>query len=452
MAGQDRRFPRSVAPMMASTFTRRQALIGAAAAALAVPTIGALGADAAPSTQNRGLTSANATTNLEFYHDKANWQDFFTAMSDASSTALDISFEPIPYSDTTSYQQVINSSLTTDDAPDLFTWWSGYRMEDMYKSGGLLDVTDIWTAAVAAGDLPESLASAFTFDGKQYAVPQSSSYWVVFYNKKVFADNSIAIPTTWAELMTAADTLKAADVTPFFATVDGRWPSFIWWEELLIRSDPQFYRDLCEGKAKYTDPQAVAAIETWKGMIDKEYFTDLDLTMDENFVAMFQNGEVAMIPVGTWFQQSFITADMVPGEDFDAFILPNVNPDLATNVAIVETGSICIPAAAQNLEASKAVATWWDQVDAQTQWSTLLGDAGANPKVTHDNPVLTNVANILNEGSYELLQRYWEATPPAIVENAVDELARFMLNPDEGQSVLEAIQKIADAEWAKREA
>ena len=81
----------------------------------------------------------------------------------------------------------------------------------------------------------------------------------------------------------------------------------------------------------------------------------------------------------------------------------------------------------------------------------MLGDIGANPKVQHDNVVLSNVNTLVSEGKYELLQRYWEATPPAIVENAVDELARFMLNPDEAQSVLEAIQKIADEEWAKRE-
>lgn len=451
MGDQNRPFSRSIAPLMASTFSRRRALKAAAAAALAAPALSSLDAIAAPSGQPRGLVSANASTNLQFYHDKANWQDNFVKMSDASATANDISFEPVPYSDTTSYQQVINSSLTTSDAPDLFTWWSGYRMEDMYKSGGLLDVTDIWTAAVAAGDLPESLSAAFTFDGKQYAIPQSSSYWVVFYNKKVFEANSITVPTTWDELMTAADTLKTADVTPFFATVDGRWPSFIWWEELLIRSDPQFYKDLCDGKAKYTDPQAVAAIETWKGMLEKGYFTELDSPMDENLAASFQAGEVAMVPLGTWFQQTFIAADLVPGEDFDAFFLPNVNPDLAQNVAIVETGGICIPAKAKNLDASKKVATWWDSEAGQTEWSGLLGDIGANPKVKHDNPVLTNVSKLLTDGKYELLQRYWEATPPAIVENAVDELARFMLNPGEGQSVLEAIQKIADAEWAKRQ-
>ncbi len=442
-------------PTPRASMTRRQALTRAAALGLTVPALAGLnasGAFAAPRPSANGLSSRfQDVTNLKFYHDKSPWQDYFVEMSALAEEQIQIAWEPIPYSDTTSYQQVINSSISTSDAPDIFTWWSGYRMEDMYKSGNLLDVSDIWQAAIEAGDLPESLSAAFTFDGKQYGVPQSASYWVMYYNKQVFADNGLEVPTTWDEMMSHAETLKGAGVIPFYQTIDGRWPAFIWWEEFLIRQDPQFYVDLCEGRAKYTDPTAVQALEVWKGMIDNEYFTEVDIPMDENVVAMFQAGEVAMIPLGTWFQQMFIAAAMVPGEDYDAFIMPNVNPELGRNVAIVEAGSLCIPASPPNVEASRALAAWWETPEAHSAWTALLGDAGANPKVQHENPVLNNVVTTLSDGSYELIQRYWEATPPAIVENAVDELARFMLNPGEGQSVLEAIQQIADEEWARRE-
>ena len=441
---------RELAGMLSSPLTRRQALMRAAALGLSIPALSALSASAAPQPATPRSLSRNATTNLSFFHDKAPWEDYFKAMSDLSAEQIDISFTETPYSDTTSFQQVINSSLPTGDAPDLFTWWSGYRMEDLYKSGNIRDMSDVWTAAVAAGDLPESLAAAFSFDGKPYAVPQSTSSWVVFYNKKVFADNSIEVPATWADFLSNAEKLKAAGVTPFFATVDGRWPAFIWFEEFLIKRDPQFYVDLCNGQAKYTDDTAVKAMADWKDLIDKEYFTPLDTPMDQNFVTMFQAGEVAMIPVGTWFQQQFLAADLVPGEDYDVFILPNIDPAATKNVMIVETGAIILPNGGKNDEAAVKLAAWWDQVDAQTKWSGLLGDLGANPKVQHDNVVLANVTKLTTDGKYELLQRYWEATPPAIVENAVDELARFMLNPGEAQSVLEAIQKIADEEWAKR--
>lgn len=437
-----------------SRYTRRQALTRAAGLGLTVPAVSGLhwtGASAAPRRSTSSLiSSAQDVAQLEFYHDKSGWQDYFAAMSDLSAEEIQVSFEPIPYSDTTSYQQVINSSLPTSDPPDIFTWWSGFRMEDMYNSGNLLDVTDIWESSVANGDLPASMAAAFTFNDRQFGLPLTASYWVTFYNKRLFAEHGLEPPQTWDDLMAIAETLKSAGVAPFYATVGGRWPSFIWWQEFLIKQDPQFYVDLCEGRANYTDDVAVQALEIWRGMIEAEYFTDLDVPMDAEGAGMFQNGEIGMVPIGTWFQQQFIAVGMTPGEDYDAFLLPNINPDLDKNVAIVETGAICMPASPTNEEASRALGAWWVQEGPHTAWTAHLGDSGANPKVVHSNATLTSISNQLNEGNYELLQRYWEATPPQIVENAVDELARFMLNPDQGQSVLEAIQQIADEEWSRR--
>ncbi len=388
---------------------------------------------------------------LTFLHDKDPWQDFFLEMSNLSTQALGIGFEPVPYSDTTSYQQVVNSSIQSGNTPDLLTWWSGYRLESLYASGALLDLTDLWTAAIEAGNAPESLAAAFTFDDRQYGFPQNAAYWVVFYNKRVFEEQGVSVPTTWDEFLGVCDTLKSADVTPLYATIDGRWPAFIWFEEFLIRNDPDFYVELCEGRASYTDDVAVKAMEDWKLLFDNEYFSDLDIPMDANFTGMFANGEIAMIPIGTWFQQQFVAQDLVPGEDYDAFILPNVNPDLDRNVIIIEAGAVVLPSAGQNIEASTELATWWLEPEAQTAWSGMLGDASFNPNVASENVVLNGLLSTIADNNYEVLQRYWEASPSPIVENAVDELSRFMLNPGEAQSVLEAIQGIAEEEWSRRE-
>lgn len=440
-------------PSGGSALSRRSLVARASALGLSVAAAGGVQrALAAPGPAPTTHTFSAQATKLQFFHDKAPWQDFFVKMSDQATKEIDVGWEPTPYSDTTSYQQVINSSLPTGSGPDLFTWWSGYRMEDMYKSGQLLETTDIWQAAIKAGDLPESLAAGYTFDDKQYGIPQGASYWVMFYNKHVFDDNELKPPTTWDEFTAAAAKIKDAGVTPFFATVDGRWPAFIWFEEFLIKSNPQFYVDVCNGKAKYTDEPAVKALAMWKDFIDKEYFTDLDLPMDQNMTAMFANNEIAMVPVGTWFQQQFIAAGMTAGTDYDIFILPNTDASVTQNSIIVESGAICLPAKGKNTDAAKKVATWWDQVPAQTTWSGLLGDTPANPQVKTENETLNAMLKTVTDGKYVQLQRYWEASPPNIVENAVDELARFMLKPDEAQSVLEAIQKIADDVWSKRQA
>ncbi len=393
---------------------------------------------------------AQDVTTLKFSHDKAGWQDFFVEQGKLAEAAIGVNWDATPYADTTSYQAAVLAALPTGDTPDMFTWWSGYRIEDLYSQGVLQDLSDIWSADIAAGNLPESLSPAVSFGGKQWAVPLHLSYWVVFYNKKVFADNGLNPPTTWDEFLAACDTLKAAGVTPLASTQNGRWPSFIVFEEMVLRTDPNFYVELTSGRAKYTDPTCVQAMETWKSLIEKEYFTSFDLDLTKDFPGQFQSGKVAMIPIGSWYQGTLLTTGMKPGEDYDAFILPNVNPAVTNNVIIVETGVLAVANKGSKLEAAQKMASWWLTADAQTAWAKDLGDAPANPNATSDNPVVSNLLNEISSKNYTLYQRYWEASPVPIVEGAVDYLAQFMLNPGDQAEVLDNIQKLADSEWAKR--
>jgi multiple sugar transport system substrate-binding protein len=435
------RDPRS--RIVSTRFDRRQLLKGTAMA----------GAGAAAASMGLGhLGSVSAQTELSFYHDKSPWQDFYVQLGESAQEAIGINWEPTPYSDTTSYQAALLAALPTDQAPDMFTWWSGYRLEDLYTQGALMDISDIWTQAIADGNMPESLAAAFTFEDKQWALPGNVSYWPVFYNTKVFADNGLSVPTTWEEFTGAAETLKAAGITPFGATQNGRWPSFIWFEEMILRSDPQLYLDLTAGTAKYTDDRVVAAMEVWKGLIENEYFTSFDADMNNDIGPALAAGEVAMFPIGTWFQSVFIANDMVPGEDYDMFVMPNINPDLEEKVIIFEAGALGIAANAPHPDDSKAMGTWWVSPEATAEFANLIGDAPSNPNAESDNSAVKALTDMLSADGYTLYQRYWEASPVPIVEGAVDYLAQFMLNPGDLQSVLESIQQLADTTWAEREA
>lgn len=422
-----------------TTATRRRLLQGA----------GVVGLSALMGRMVLNADNVSAADNLKFYHDKTPWQDFFKAQGGLAEKAIGVNWDPTAYADTTSYQAALLAALPTDQTPDFFTWWSGYRIEDLYKQGVLEDVSDLWAQAITDGNLPASLSAAFTFGGKQWAIPASLSYWVVFYNKKVFAANGVTVPTTWAEFTAACDKIKAAGVTPLASTQTGRWPSFIMFEELLLRTDPKFYVELTAGRAKYTDPTAVAVMATWKTMIEAGYFTSFDSDMANDWPGLFSTGKVAMIPIGTWYQSNFTGAGMKPGEDYDLFIMPNVNPAVTEKVCIVESGALAIAAKGAKIADAKKMAAWWVTPDAQTAWCNNLGDTPANPKAVSSNPILGGLLKSINSG-YSLHQRYWEASPVPIVEGAVDYLAQFMLNPGDAQSVLENIQKLADTEWAKR--
>ena len=225
------------------------------------------------------LSTAGAAT-LELWNDKAaDWGASYTKVADALRPG-GIDFKQVRYPDTTSYQAAVRTALSARRPPDAFTWWSGYRMKDLVDSGQLEDLTPLWTKYIKSGEYKADAAKPFTFGGKIYGVPNNVAYWVVYYNKAVYAKVGITPPTTWAQLLQNNDKLKAAGVTPFAQTVDGRWQSFIWFEQFLANSDPAAYNKLMVGQIKYTDPAVTKVFTTWADWIRKGYLSDPTLSTD----------------------------------------------------------------------------------------------------------------------------------------------------------------------------
>ena len=54
-------------------------------------------------------------------------------------------------------------------------------------------------------------------------IPFSVAAASVIYNKRIFADNDLEVPTTWDELLAVCETLKGADVTPIYGTFPEIW-------------------------------------------------------------------------------------------------------------------------------------------------------------------------------------------------------------------------------------
>src|SRR5699024_4262873 len=107
-------------------------------------------------------------------------------------------------------------------------------------------------AAIANGDVSADLAENYTFDGKQYCVPLNVVYWVMYYNKQVFADNGVEVPTTWDEFQQVAQTLVDNGVVPLHQM--NIIFEFVWFQAILAGLDPDAYNGLSDGSVDYTDP------------------------------------------------------------------------------------------------------------------------------------------------------------------------------------------------------
>ncbi len=382
---------------------------------------------------------------IDFFHDKANWQPSFEdAFKDAP-----VGVKSVPYADTSSYQAAVRAALRTPQAPGMFTWWSGYRMKDLVDAGLIADVSDIWKKYVDAGTYSESLASAFSFDGKAYAIPSNLAYWGVFYNKAVFKKYGLEVPTTWQDLEQINATLKENGVTPFGASVDGRWPAFIYFQEFLVRENPDFYKRLMEGEAKYTDPEVAAVFKTWQDWISKGYFSDPTMGFGTAGTAMgseLAKGNLAMILSGSWYADTIIEAGLTD-DQFGFFIMPNEKADMPKTV-IFEAGPILLAENSRQKEDALTDADYWMSAPAQQVWVDDMNFPPINKDTSSKNPLVSGIVEEVNQGDYEQINRFWEATPPDIAEAAVDELARFMLQQAPADEVMKNLQTIADQYWS----
>jgi ABC-type glycerol-3-phosphate transport system substrate-binding protein len=396
-----------------------------------------------------GKSNSSATptkTELKLYNDKGAWSPFFQDVGKLSKEQTGLSMTPVGYTDEPTYEAFIKASFRTNNKPDLFTWSTGGRMEEIVKAGQVAETTNLWNKAIADGDLSKDLAQYYTYNGKQYCVPLNVSYWVMFYNKKVFDTAGLKPPTTWDELLAAADALKAKGVTPFYQT--SVLFSFVWFQQLLIGTNPQLYNDLSTGKAKYTDPGVVAVMERWKSMIDKGYFSDAGSKEDP--AALLKSGKVAMGLWGTWFNTSMTKAGMKPGNDYGMFTVPNVDPSLPKRTVAFESGPLCSLTKAPDPAANTKFLQWWLQPAAQDKWSNSRGDVSANPKVSIPDPGLSAIAKSAGSTDIALANRYFEAAPAPVLTAALDAFGAFMVNPSTYKTQLANIQKAADDYWKSR--
>jgi len=164
-------------------------------------------------------------------------------------------------------------------------------LEKTLKDLGVWD--NIQPAAVKT---VENLYGGFT------VMPYQFNIEGIWYNKKLFADNGLAVPTTYDELVTAATKLKAAGVTPFSASGKAGWPITRLISGYLYRDlGPDALQAVAEGKAKLTDPEYVKAAQAIADLGKAGYFGKGIGSIDyDTAVQQFLTGKAAMFYMGSW--------------------------------------------------------------------------------------------------------------------------------------------------------
>lgn len=355
-------------------------------------------------------------------------------------------FDPVEFTNTDVFKTSLRAALASKDPPGMFTWWAGYNMDEFAAAGLAADVSFLWDKHKS--EYSPGLRKAYSVGGRTYAIPAGIAYWVMFYNVKLFAQYDLDPPETWDQLMVICETLKSNDIIPMAGSVQGWWPPMIQFMEFLVRIDPDFYEKLMDGKANYTDPEVGQAFDVWGDLIDKGYLSDPSTDLFSEFPRLMADGKAAMIDMGTWYTSVLDAAGLEMGTDYDFFLIPSINPD-AGKVVIYEATPILIAEKGDGKATALKIADWWMSASAQEKWGSLIGQLPSNMDSNIDFlPVpLQTLVSKMNSDNYRLVNRFFEATPPDIANEAINQFGAFVVNPEKKMDVMKDLEKISSSYW-----
>lgn len=180
------------------------------------------------------------------------------------------------------YKEKLRMVVSTDEVPDIFSSWSGTFAQEMIASGNVAALNDMYEADTEwSGAIAQASIDGFTFDGQIYAAPWSQDGKVFYYNKKIFEENNLQVPTTWNEFIAVLDALKAAGYeTPIVEGLADNWAILHYLGTMNQRMlDPEVLaKDYDAATGEFTDPAYVTVLEKWQQLTS--YMGDTCVAID----------------------------------------------------------------------------------------------------------------------------------------------------------------------------
>lgn len=257
----------------------------------------------------------------------------------------DITIEYTNYNYNPEYLQALSAASASDNLPDIVGLQPG-SLTQTY-SDYLIDFSEY--AEAEWGEDWESVYDNVTQsqlqlgnaegDDSHYILPIETQDIYVEYNKTLFEELDIAVPTTYDELVSAAQTLRDAGYAPlFFGGADG-------WQHvnLLIMCTSQISDTLfdeCQnGETPWTCDEMILAMNNYLKLFEDGVMQDgsLSSTSYSDGTTLFLAGQAGMMLLGSWWPQEYTAddvSDAVANWDYDYFYLPAISEGLSDSKAI----------------------------------------------------------------------------------------------------------------------
>lgn len=203
-------------------------------------------------------------------------------------------------------------------------------LAQLQKNGEVLDIESTFQQlGVSQEIVPAALALLKKiFNGQFISLPFELNIEGFWYNKQIFAQNSLQPPQTWDQLVQIAASLQQKGIQPFSASGTQGWPITRLIGNYLFRKlGPGALDSVKNGQAKLTDPSYVEAAQVVANLGKQGYFGKGVATLDyQPAVDLFLQGKAAMFYMGSWELRDYTTPSVnkIGANNVGFFPFPNV--------------------------------------------------------------------------------------------------------------------------------
>ena len=361
----------------------------------------------------------------------------------------DIVFDNICSSTGDEYLTQVTTKMASGDEIDILQGWTLARMQPFAEAGRLYSLNGVFEKDPAFRSfLQDGPLEATTFDGQVYGIPLELAVEVIFYNKAIFREANVNVPTTYDEFLTLIPAIRKAGYIPIGLGNSEPWIGTIPYMMLAERIGglEAYENTVMNNQGKWTDTPFVKAgkeIQRWISL--GAFEPNVNGIPAVEGLARFTNGEAAMFFMGSWSLPAFYEE---LGDDLGVFNLPAMKDGKgsADHWLIIPNQAISIGANSKNPEIAADFLKFMLSKERQTALakSGLIVTTKVSLPKTEVNPVQAEIMDYLAVSTGGMYP--WDVPMGNALGAELNSATANFYDGADPMKVLENFQKVNDIE------
>lgn len=272
---------------------------------------------------------------------------------------------------------IVKTRLATGDMSDLFFYNSGSLLQALNPAQTLVDLSD----QAFLENVVESFLPTVSQGEGVFGVPVGTAMGGgILYNKKVYADLGLSVPTTWEQFVANNVVIAEAGIAPVLASFGDSWSSqlFVLGDYYNVaQAEPDFAEKYTANQAKYvTSPAAMAGFSYLQQGFESNWWqADYATARFEPTLGLLANGEGAHYPMLT-FALATIAANFPDQVNDIGFFGQPGNDAESAGATIWMPAGLYIPQTTSNLEVALDFVGFVTSVEATEAMTNAVAPTG----------------------------------------------------------------------------